>query len=84
MGWKAQARDGRFAVAKRMPPLRHKVEDEPFDVRESEVARWLCSQPSIMQHVFDKARGGRGGVGAIEYDAESGTWRGVEWEGGAR
>lgn len=79
--WKEQARNGRLAVAKQMPPLRHKVDDRPFDIRRSEVAQWLCSQPSIMQYVFDKVGSGAGGLGVIEYDAETGTWQGVDWEG---
>lgn len=62
-----------------MPPLAHSSKaDAPFDIRESEAARWLCSQPSIMQYVFDKASTN----GLIEYDPVTGTWRGVD--GGAK
>ena len=55
-----------------MPTLRHKVGEE-FDIMESEVADWLCSQPEIRQYIFDAAKE----TGAIVYNAETGTWRGA-------
>lgn len=61
-----------------MPPLPHRRRDgEPFDIERSEVADWLCGQPSVRQYVFDLANG----YGLIEYDPDSGTWRGTAWEG---
>jgi len=61
-------------VARTMPPLRHSLPGHPFDIERSEVARWLCSQPGIMQYVFDAAKN----AGTIAYDPETGTWRGVD------
>ena len=58
-----------------MPPLRHKVGDE-FDIMRSEVAAWLCEQPSIRQYAFDIAHA----AGVIVYDAGTGEWRGVGTE----
>lgn len=64
----------RLKAAEYMPPLRHSIPDEPFDIKESEVARWLCSQPDIMQYVFDEAHSKK----LIKYE-KNGFWRGVEW-----
>lgn len=57
-----------------MPPLKHTTVATGFDIESSEVARWLCSQSAVMQYVFDAARE----HGAIAYDGDSGTWRGVD------
>jgi hypothetical protein len=69
-------RTHKFDVAAGMPPLRHTLPGERFDVDHSEVLCWLVSQSSIRQYVFDKARG----LGLIVYDAETGTWAGVDHE----
>lgn len=50
--------------AKKMPPLRHTLQGQRFDIAMSEVAGWLTAQPEIMQKVFDIARY----HGAIVYD----------------
>lgn len=60
-------------AARRMPELPH-ASGSVFDIQKSEAAKWLCSQPGIMQYVFDKANGN----GLIEFDAERGTWQGVD------
>lgn len=59
--------------ARKMPRLRHTVGDR-FDIRTSEVAKWLIGQPDIMQKVFNIAQNG----GAIVYDASTGEWKGVD------
>lgn len=67
----------KFDCAKRMPRLRHSIPNEPFDIRHSEIALWLCSQPSIMQYVFDMvAQPSR--LGLIEYDNATKTWQGID------
>ncbi len=53
-------------------PERHHG-SSPFDIKQSEVVKWLCDQPEILQALFDFYRE----RGAIIYDVESGTWRGV-------
>ncbi|MCH4181384.1 MAG: hypothetical protein LKF44_08345 [Atopobiaceae bacterium] len=67
-----------FGCARDMPTLRHKTGDE-FDITRSEVARWLCSQPSVMQRVFDMAAhaSGTDGLPFIEFDPETRTWSGI-------
>ncbi len=62
-----------FRVAASMPELRHSIKGEPFSIGRSQVARWLCSRPEIMQAVFDICRENS----LIRYDPESGTWSGT-------
>lgn len=61
--------------ARQMPALRHRT-CEPFDITESEAAAWLCSQPDVMDAVFDKAKQ----KGFIVFDPATRTWRGVDHE----
>ena len=60
---------------KQMPPLRHSVDGEEFDIAESEAARWISRQPEVMQKIFDTARY----RGVIEYNPETGKWQGVDY-----
>ena len=60
--------------ARQMPPMKH-IKSEPFDITQSEVAKWLVSQPDIMQKIFDMARR----KGLIEYDSETNTWKGIDY-----
>jgi hypothetical protein len=63
-------------AATKMPPLRHQLPDEPFDIEKSEVAKWLSEQPEILKSMFayyhDK--------GAIVFDQESKTWQGNDFQ----
>ncbi len=59
--------------ASTMPALPHSIAGKAFDIRDSEAAWWLCTQPRIMQYVFDKAKDND----LIVYDAETGMWKGV-------
>lgn len=68
--------DKRWEVVLKMPPLKHRTaRDEEYDVRKSKVAQWLCTQPEIMQLVFDKVRS----FGLIVYDHEGREWRGRDY-----
>lgn len=60
-----------------MLPLRHTAEDGKFDIARSEAAKWIAEQPEVMQKIFDTARY----QGVIEYDAETGRWKGVDYGG---
>ncbi len=62
---------------KKMPPLRHTAEDGTFDIACSEAAKWIVSRPGVMQKIFDTARY----RGVIKYDADTGTWQGVDHDG---
>lgn len=59
--------------ARKMPPLRH-ITSETFDITQSEVARWLVSQPDIMQKIFDMAANHK----MISYHQTTRTWRGAD------
>jgi hypothetical protein len=59
-----------------MPPLTHWPPDGyGFDIKRSEVCKWLTRQPEVLQELFNWAKNGD----AIEYDVETRTWRGAEW-----
>lgn len=72
-------RSKKLDIAKQMPTLRHAIPGREFDITESEVAKWLCSQSEIMQHVFDTVSQPAYGHKSIVYDPESGTWHGREY-----
>lgn len=62
-------------VAKKMPPLYHRLPEKEFNHADSEVLKWLVTQPDIAQHVFDKVSE----WGYIVYDNDTGKWRGVDY-----
>jgi hypothetical protein len=45
-----------YRVTSQMPPLRHFLPDQPFDISKSEVVRWLCQQPEVQQTIFNTAK----------------------------
>lgn len=59
--------------AKKMPRLRHTVGDK-FDIRTSEVVKWLLNQPDIMQQVFNSAMNSK----VIVFDSDTHEWRGAD------
>ena len=63
-----------FGVGSLMPRgLKHWPDkDQPFDPRESEVIRWLISQPEILKYLAMKFTSG-----AIIFDHTTETWRGI-------
>lgn len=61
-------------IARQMPPLRHSIQDERFDITKSEAVKWLVQQPDILSYVWDHVKQS----GAIDYNAESGKWIGVD------
>lgn len=75
---KKTSMDKRLYATKKMPPLRHSMPGKRFDIIHSEVAQWLCTQPSIMQYVFDKISSYSGEKQLIRYDPQSGMWQGVD------
>ncbi len=66
----------KWDVAKGMPPKRHTLPGEDFDIRKSEAALWLVQQPEIMQLVFNAAKDKR----LIVYDPATGQWSGVDYD----
>lgn len=63
---------------KKMPPLRHSIPGRGFDIRMSEAAAWIASQPEVIQKMFNLAQNKK----AIRYDPETGKWQGVDYDGG--
>ena len=59
--------------ARSMPRLKHTVGSK-FDIRTSEVVKWLLDQPKIMQKIFNLAMNS----GTIVYDPDTGEWRGAD------
>jgi hypothetical protein len=68
---------------KKMPPLMHRIEGEPFDITKSEVAQWLIQQPGVMQWIFDHVnnivRNRNGEELLIKYNPDTGKWQGVDY-----
>ena len=56
-----------LTCTRKMPRLKHTVGDR-FDIRTSEVVKWLVNQPDIMQKIFNFAMN----EGAIVYDPDTG------------
>ena len=48
--------DRMLEAAKAMPLLDHYQRGRPFNISESNVARWLCERPEVMQFVFNYVR----------------------------
>lgn len=59
-----------------MPPLRHSVPGENFDIRKSRVLWWLVKQPEVLNYVWNNIKQS----GAIKYNKDTGKWQGVAFE----
>ena len=66
-------RSKRLEIAKQMPPLYHTLPNKDFDIRKSEVVKWLISQPEIMQYIFSHLKD----IGFIAYNQATKKWEGV-------
>ncbi len=66
---------GFMDCARKMPPLRHNA-TQTFDITKSEVAKWLVSQPGIMQKVFDMAANHK----VIRFNADMQCWEGADYD----
>lgn len=71
---------GKLECAKKMPPLKHKIDGQDFDPRKSEVLKWLTQQPDILNYLFDAVRGNQYRESPIVYDPDKGTWKGVDYD----
>jgi hypothetical protein len=61
-----------YRCACQMPSGQRHQSGATYDVRSSEIVRWLVSQPVILQDLFNKVSK----TGAIVFDPESRTWSG--------
>lgn len=60
---------------RKMPPSYHTLPGENFSVNDSEVVKWLMSQPGVRNFIFSKMSV----YGLIEYDPTTQKWRGVDY-----
>ena len=63
-------------IAKRMPELRHSIPGQEFEIQNSEVVQWLIKQPEVLNYVWNNIKNS----GAVTYNADTGCWRGIEYE----
>lgn len=63
-------------VLKEMPQLFHRKPGYNFSIANSEVIKWMISQPDIQQYVFDKASA----LGYIVFNSEINKWQGVDYK----
>lgn len=69
-----------LGIGKKMPPLYHTLPGQDFWYSDSEVLKWIASQPILLNWVKDQLKT----AGYITYDRETGKWTGVDYrsEGG--
>ena len=60
--------------AKKMPPLKHGMGDDEFDIMNSDVAAWLMNQPEIRQKIFNMAVNKK----LIVFSPKTRKWQGVD------
>lgn len=63
--------------ARVMPPLRHSIPGEEYDISRSEAAAWIASRPDVIQKIFNMAQNNK----VIRYDPGTGKWQGVDYRG---
>lgn len=67
-------------VAKWMPPCYHVLPGEEFDIKRSEVAKWLVQRPDILNYVVNRIKGSNGQSSYIVYNPSTGKWQGIYYE----
>jgi hypothetical protein len=73
---KFKKRSKKLSVARNLPPSYHTLPEKDFDIKKSEVIKWLIDQPEILNYLWDNIKQS----GDVEYDAETGIWTGIEYE----
>lgn len=63
-------------IARTMPPLFHKPPNQDFDCRKSYVIKWLLKHDEAYDYLWNMVKAS----GAIEYDPDTGTWKGVDFD----
>lgn len=66
-------KNDRLNCLKQMPPLRHKLPNDEFDIMKSEVVEWMVRQPEIRQWLYDKVIDKSGGKKTGIYFLQSRT-----------
>jgi hypothetical protein len=63
-------------TARMMPPLRHKLDGQPFDLGASQVLKWIAAQPQLQAWLFERLRNRK----LIVFDSAAQKWRGKDWK----
>lgn len=74
-------KDELLDVARKMPPLHHKLPEEKFDWKKSEVVRWLIEQPEILNYIWQSIYNRGEASCLVKFNAASGEWKGVDYHG---
>jgi len=59
---------------RKMPPRKHNCSD-PFDIKKSEVIKWLVENPVVLQSLFTHANSEK----HIVFDQNTKMWHGADW-----
>lgn len=65
-----------LGVARTMPPLRHSIPGKEFNIKNSEVVKWLLENPVVWNYVWNNVKES----GAVSYDSDTGKWQGVDYD----
>lgn len=63
-------------TARIMPPLRHSIPGKEFNIKNSEVVKWLLKNPVVWNYVWNNVKES----GAVSYDSDTGKWQGVDYD----
>lgn len=77
---KRKKQNKNLLVVKNMPPLYHTLPGQKFDIRKSEVVRWLIEKDEILQLLFGTVVNQSGSKKLVEYNPNTGQWQGVDYE----
>lgn len=64
-------------IAKKMPPLKHSIPGEEFDIQNSEVLKWILQNPEAWNYIWNNIKQ----AGVIVFDSATETWQGVDYDG---
>jgi hypothetical protein len=68
-------RSKKLIFAKNMPPLFHTLPGKLYNVRNSDVLKWLSERPALIEYIFENIKNKE-----IIYDASTGKWQGVDYD----
>lgn len=71
-----KSRSKKLSVGRFLPPSFHKLPNEDYDVRKSEVVKWLIERPSILEFVWDQFKQSND----VFYNSKTGKWQGVDYD----
>lgn len=74
MVFKKRKKSKLLDVGKSMPRLYHTLPNEEFDWDKSQVLKWIANQPELLTYLRYKLSS----IGYIQYDAITGSWKGIE------